>query len=62
VLFCFQSFLRAAKLNFFKIICHLSFLMADPFIDEGSGHDRCRVTDPFHLSSVSVFAMPPCMV
>jgi len=36
--------------------------MADPFIDKDSGHDRCRVTDPFHLSSVSVSAIPSCMI
>jgi len=34
--------------------------MADPFIDEDSGHDRCCVTDTIHLSSVSVSAMPSC--
>lgn len=34
------------------MICHLSFLGPDPFIEEAFDDDRYRVTDPLHLSSV----------
>ena len=51
---CWQGFLYISALNivFVKTICHLSFLMREPFIEADFGHDRCLVTDSLHLSSV----------
>ena len=45
----------STKLEFAKMICHLSFYEPEPFVGLCFGYDRCLVTDTDHLSSIINF-------
>ena len=54
-LLSFFTITFSTKLEFAKMICHLSFYVPEPFVGLCFGYDRCLVTDTDHLSSIINF-------